>query len=36
MREFEPDHWVACHLVAPGSRAPRIADTPASVPVTGA
>jgi oligopeptide/dipeptide ABC transporter ATP-binding protein len=35
LREIAPGHSVACHLVAPGSRAPRIADTPVAEPVTG-
>jgi oligopeptide/dipeptide ABC transporter ATP-binding protein len=35
LREVSPGHVVACHLVGPGSRAPRIADTPATAPVTG-
>jgi oligopeptide/dipeptide ABC transporter ATP-binding protein len=30
LREFEPDHLVACHLAAPGSRAPRITGAPAT------
>jgi len=33
LREISPDHLVACHLAAPGSRTPRIADTPDAVTV---
>ncbi len=37
LREFEPGHLVACHLVERGRPAPRIADTaPDGVPVAGA
>jgi peptide/nickel transport system ATP-binding protein len=35
LREIAPGHLVACHLVTPGSRAPRIADPPDAVAVTG-
>jgi oligopeptide/dipeptide ABC transporter ATP-binding protein len=35
LREVSPDHFVACHLAAFGSRTPRIADTVGEVPVTG-
>jgi oligopeptide/dipeptide ABC transporter ATP-binding protein len=31
LREYAPDHLVACHLAAPGSPAPRITGTAASV-----
>ncbi|HJQ50890.1 MAG TPA: oligopeptide/dipeptide ABC transporter ATP-binding protein [Gaiellaceae bacterium] len=33
LREVAPGHLVACHLVGPGSRAPRIADPPDAVGV---
>ncbi|HUJ56639.1 MAG TPA: ABC transporter ATP-binding protein [Gaiellaceae bacterium] len=33
--EVAPGHLVACHLATPGSRAPRIAGTAATLPVTG-
>jgi oligopeptide/dipeptide ABC transporter ATP-binding protein len=33
--EVSPEHFVACHLVTPGSRAPQIADKAASVGVNG-
>ena len=32
LREFAPDHLVACHLVAPGSPAPRITAAEETVP----
>ena len=35
LREISPDHLVACHLVGPGTRAPRIADPPDAVTVNG-
>ena len=35
LREVTSDHFVACHLAAPGSPTPRIADSPDRVPVTG-
>ncbi len=35
LREVSPEHRVACHLAGPGSRAPRIADPPDAVTVTG-
>jgi oligopeptide transport system ATP-binding protein len=35
LREVSPDHLVACHLSAPGSKTPRIADPPVTTPVTG-
>jgi oligopeptide/dipeptide ABC transporter ATP-binding protein len=31
LREFEPGHAVACHLVAPGSPAPRLVDAAADI-----
>ena len=31
LREFAPDHLVACHLVAPGTPAPRISGVEATV-----
>jgi oligopeptide transport system ATP-binding protein len=31
LREFEPGHTVACHLVAPGSPAPRLVETDADM-----
>jgi oligopeptide transport system ATP-binding protein len=35
LREFAPGHLVACHLVAPGSPAPRIADVPTDIVPAG-
>jgi oligopeptide/dipeptide ABC transporter ATP-binding protein len=31
LREFAPGHLVACHLVSPGTPAPRLVDTPADI-----
>jgi len=31
LREFAPGHFVACHLVSPGTPAPRLVDTPADI-----